>query len=779
MMRPTTSPSRPRRRCCGLAAVAVVWAALAAAVSAGPTDEEQQRALLDLVVNEGARGQVLVLVRTSDVLVQVEALQRVGVGNFSGKRETIEDAAWVSLKSLAPGITYQFDERALALRVTVQPQHLVNVTRLDFRNADRPAYERRQSTSAFLNYGAEWRTHAGLAGTAETGLSMRGSLASATWTWTEGEVPIRGLSSVTFDRQRGLQRIVAGDSYVADANLGGSAFLGGVRVASEYSLDPYFVRYPTLGLSGMATTTSRVEVYVDNRLVRTETVEPGRFDLTNLTMPVGSSQTRLVIRDALGREQEITRPYYLSRSVLAKGLHEYEYAAGAIRHDVGTASWDYGAAAFFARHRYGFTDSFTAGLRAEGTRGVFSAGPTVNLRLPVGEVELSGAASRSGGRTGSAGQAGYLYSSRPFSTGFTWRGYSREYRTLAPWRGDEGLRSETSVFAGMEVGRRATVTVQYGRSENQAGLSQRRAFVYGSARLARGANLYFSGGRSTGTDGRDFREFAIGLNLALGARVSAVAGFAGNSQGSGPTVELQQSVPIGTGYGYRVAATGGPSDGATGRLEYQSSFGRYQFQHDAVAGADTSAFSVAGGLVALGGRAYATRPVDQSFALLRVPGVPGVRGYLSNQEVGRTDKHGDLLIPNLLPYYANRLRVEDKDIPIDRTVETIERQIAPPFRGGALVVFDAAQIRSIAGRVEMERDGRVVIPEYGELFVESAGRRVESPIGRDGGYYLEGLRQGRHEVHVSYLGASCSFIVVVPSAAEAVVDVGLGRCVVK
>ena len=40
-----------------------------------------------------------------------------------------------------------------------------------------------------------------------------------------------------------------------------------------------------------------------------------------------------------------------------------------------------------------------------------------------------------------------------------------------------------------------------------------------------------------------------------------------------------------------------------------------------------------------------------------------MRGYVNQQEVGRTDCNGDLFVPVAIPYYANNLAVEEKDIP--------------------------------------------------------------------------------------------------------------------
>ena len=40
----------------------------------------------------------------------------------------------------------------------------------------------------------------------------------------------------------------------------------------------------------------------------------------------------------------------------------------------------------------------------------------------------------------------------------------------------------------------------------------------------------------------------------------------------------------------------------------------------------------------MNGSLYATRPIQDGYALVRVPDVGGVRTYVSNQEVGRTTK---------------------------------------------------------------------------------------------------------------------------------------------
>ena len=82
----------------------------------------------------------------------------------------------------------------------------------------------------------------------------------------------------------GTQRLEVGENDVTDMEA---------RLSSrDFSLDPYFIRYPTTGLSGVVTTPSRVDVYVNNQLVRTLQVQPGAYELANLALPTGASDTR-------------------------------------------------------------------------------------------------------------------------------------------------------------------------------------------------------------------------------------------------------------------------------------------------------------------------------------------------------------------------------------------------------------------------------------------------------------------------------------------------------
>src|SRR5690606_19127903 len=131
-----------------------------------------------------------------------------------------------------------------------------------------------------------------------------------------------------------------------------------------------------------------------------------------------------------------------------------------------------------------------------------------------------------------------------------------------------------------------------------------------------------------------------------------------------------------------------------------------------------SSVSAMGAIVAIGGRVHATRPVTESFALVRVPGVEGVRAYASNQEIGRTDKKGNLLIPNLQAYYGNILGIDDADVPLLYSVANVRKLLAPPYRGGAVAEFPVERVQRIMGRIVLLGDESRRQVAYGQLDVK-------------------------------------------------------------
>ena len=150
-----------------------------------------------------------------------------------------------------------------------------------------------------------------------------------------------------------------------------------------------------------------------------------------------------------------------------------------------------------------------------------------------------------------------------------------------------------------------------------------------------------------------------------------------------------------------------------------------------------------------------------------------MRGYLNNVEIGATDSHGDLFVPNLLPYYGNRLSIRDADVPMEYEVGRVERLVASSYRGGALVEFDVHRIQSVTGILEIDGGGA---PAFGELQLSTSGKRLQSPIAGDGRFWLDGVPVGTHDVAVEFRGGTCTARIDVKESAGSLLDVGRLRC---
>ena len=159
-----------------------------------------------------------------------------------------------------------------------------------------------------------------------------------------------------------------------------------------------------------------------------------------------------------------------------------------------------------------------------------------------------------------------------------------------------------------------------------------------------------------------------------------------------------------------------------------------------------------------------------------MPGVRDVRVYSSNNLVGRTDSSGDVLVPNLLPYYGNRLSIDDRDVPLNYEVQSIEKTIAPPFRGGAFVPFPVKQIRTVTGSVIVRGVSGDVVPTFGQLTLSAEGKSYESPLGRGGEFYFENLSSGTYDAVIDHHDGSCRFRIDIPTGSDSIVKLGQRVC---
>lgn len=736
-----------------------------------------QRAILQLEVNGTTVEDVVVLTVPGDVFVPWEALQRGGVVRLSSPLIRIGATEYVALASSVPRLKYAIDERNLILDVVAPPAALAETTVDVSDQAPKGAWYS-QENSAYLTYAPSLIDLTQFRGFAETGLNSGSLRATTNASYDSANGFVRLLSQWVMSDRENVRELVIGDSFVSTGALGGGSVLGGVTLQSNFGLDPYLVRVPRLGYQGSVMAPSTVDVYVNNVLVRRVPVAPGQFNLQGIAPLSGAGNVRYVISDPLSRQSDVAFEYYATSTVLRPGLSEYAWSLGFARQRYGQQSFDYGAPLLLGRYRTGLTNSLTGGFRTELMQHRASGGTELTVAGKAGEVNFASAASidvDGPALRGSAGQIGYYYQARRVSLRAVAKFTSRYYSTASLAPTDDRELSEWSTSSGIALGRRASISAQFGFGVSRDLGARARMSVVQNWQLSDQLSLQLLASR---TDNRasatQYDAFAT-LSFNFANHIASVSGHVGSTSSDG-TASVIKPIMGPTGVGYQGSASLGPTRRYMAAVQGQSSLIRAEATYFNEQGKHHSLINASGTLVFMEGAGlFASRPIDQSFAVVEVPGVADAAAYLNNQEVARTNRKGVAFVPNLLPYYGNRIRVDDSNLPADLEIDDGEVVLAPPPHGGARVIFESRRLRLVRGRLD-PRGLPLTAIQYGSLTLTANGRSWESPIGAGGEFELDGVPEGQWPARA--VGeAACVLTLTVKRSDKPIRNVGRVACI--
>ena len=101
--------------------------------------------------------------------------------------------------------------------------------------------------------------------------------------------------------------------------------------------------------------------------------------------------------------------------------------------------------------------------------------------------------------------------------------------------------------------------------------------------------------------------------------------------------------------------------------------------------------------------------------------------------------------------------------------------LAPPYRGGALAVFDVQRVQRVIGKIVNATDNRPFT--YGELTATGVrGQSYGSPVGNDGSFYFENLPAGSYSAIVETRDSRCAFTLEIPVSDDTVIKLGKVQC---
>lgn len=577
------------------------------------------------------------------------------------------------------------------------------------------------------------------------------------------------------DNPERMRTLSLGDASSRGTGWSGGVRFGGVQWGTNFSTQPEFLTMPLMSISGEATLPSTVDLYVNDALRQRREVPPGPFTIDEIPTITGQGQTRLVVRDILGREQIITEDFYASQQLLRAGLKEYSVELGVIRENYGRQSNDYGRALAAATWRSGLSDRLTieahgqALASGQGRPDQQTAGLGAAWLFPFGGLLYSAlAASHTEGQRGELLNLGLQRQGRIFSFGFDSQLASEDFVRLGMADNQPLPSQQSRVYASLAGWGTGSLNLGY-TSQNHRQRDDVEFVNLGySLGLPGFGYLHLSALHFVD---RNQTTLSASFTVPLGTeRTTFSVNASHRDERSEGSVQVQRSLPVGTGVGYRLQAGMGDSERQQGSFSYQNDYGTYQLEGSRLNRQTGIRANARGGAALMGGGVFAARRIDDSFALVQVPGFEGVRVYAEHQEVARTNRNGDALIPRLRAYERNRISIEQADLPLDANISGLDMEVSPYFRSGVTVAFPVKRTRDAFFSLVLDSGehlpvGAVVTTESGEHF----------PVGMRGEVFLTDL-EPVNELEARWQGQYCRFTLEVPESDEPILELGEVLC---
>ena len=584
-----------------------------------------------------------------------------------------------------------------------------------------------------------------------------------------GTAPVRLDTRWSLDFPERMLQLVVGDDLTGAVSWSRPTRFGGIRLGRAFALQPYRITTPLAAFAGQAALPSTVDLFISGVQLAQERVAPGRFEIQAPPQISGAGVARLVLTDLNGVERIVDVPFYATSQLLADGLWDGSVELGRVRRDYGLRSFSYGERTVGSGTlRYGLSERLTIETHGEVESRVTMGGlGVVWVPAPrVGVVSVAYARSRAEDvGAGSQYRLGYQWNGAVFHLDVSTLWRDPAFRDLASLESSVLPRRTSQGFAGVDtpLGHFSAGYVLQRLPDDAA---SRIASLGWSQRFGRSASLHLTAFRDLELD-----EDSVWLTwqMALDRRTQVGAGWRRDSgEGGTLSADLRRSVDSDLGgLGWQLRA-GREADGQASGLAQVDWLGH---RVGAVLGvsrtpAGTSTLAgVRGGLAWMrGGPPQLVRRIANAFAIVSTDGVPGVPVRLENRLVGRTDRHGRLLVDRLNPWENNRLSIDTLQLPGDMYVQRTEFAAVPDGDVGVLVRFPMHPAHPM--QLTLRDASGQPLPAGSPVYAEDANGEPLTVTGYDSLLYLPDPVPGAR-LRIETAAGPCTVVVPTPQAGAA------------
>ncbi|MHC8395693.1 fimbria/pilus outer membrane usher protein [Pseudomonas sp. LB3P93] len=700
---------------------------------------------LELVVNQMNTGRVVAVEqRGGRFFLPASALRDTGI------KLPENSGTEVDLDSV-PGLHSEYDSGAQRLLLEVPPDWLPEQF-----VGNRQAYPRTPALSSFgalLNYDlylndtddagtylAAWNevrlfdSWGTLSNTGQFRRTLSGEAVSA-----RSNGYLRYDTTWRYSDDERLLTYEAGDLVSGALPWSSSVRLGGVQVSRDFGVRPDLVTYPLPQFAGEAAVPSSVDLFINGYKSSSAELQPGPYTLTNIPFINGAGEAVVVTTDALGRQVSTTVPFYVTSSLLQKGLSDFSVAAGTLRRDYGLRDFSYGPGVTSGSLRYGLSDNLTLESHAEASDSLSLGGVGGNLRLGnFGVLNTALSQSRFDGESGQQLSLGYQYSSQRYS--FFWQRLQRrdQYADLTVVDSPYTTLSTRSEQATLSLNLDTWGSLGVGYFDVRAADDSRTRLLNltWSKPLWRNSSFYLSANREIGDSNWAVQaQLVIPFDLRGSLAISSERSKTGQNQ---QRVNYSRAVPTEGGVGFNLGyAHGDGPDYRQADLTWRLQSVQLQAGVYGNSDAETRWADASGSLVWMDRQVFAANRIDDAFVVVSTEGYADIPVRYENQQVGQTDRNGHLLVPWSSAYYRGKYEIDPLNLPANVRSPNVEQRIAVRRGSGYLLEFPLTKV--IAASIVLVDAQQQELPLGSNVVHEQSG--AQTVVGWDGLVYLENLQK--------------------------------------
>jgi outer membrane usher protein len=734
--------------------------------------------LLTVVLNGQALADVYKLLQLADgqLLAKQDDFRAWRIKLSPGLKPYVVQTQKYYLLSQIPGLRYKLDSSKLQLQLQVDVQGLQpSTSSLRGQTLVKPP---QPSLGAYVNYLGFMQTddrQTQWSGWFDTNIFGRLGVLSNDFLLQKDATRAKLLrlnSTWTRDDPTHLRTLRLGDSFTTAGGWGNQVGFAGVQLASNFATQPSFVTFPLPSVKGESVVPTTVDLYLNNSLIANRNMPAGPFTLQNIPVVTGEGTLNVVTTDILGRQQIVNIPFYGSSNLLKPGLHDYALEAGFVRRNFGLASNDYGRFLITATDKIGITERFTLEEHGEALLDQQAAGIGGNYLLGrLGVVSASLAGSHANFQpSGTLASLGFQrQAQKGISWGTQWRMASRWFAQLGLEHNQPAPHIQGQFSMGLPLAHSNSVGLSY----VQQSYYDKRAVRFLSASYSKllPYNLSFILTGMTHVGGEHNRSVFATLVWPLNERTTASAQgslHAGNNAGN---LQITRNLPTDDGWGYNLQANQGSLSNYQASLTRQNRYGRYQVAAASQRGNTGYQLQATGSLVWLDHDFYVARNLGDAFGLVKLAEQKDVTVYLNNQAVGKTDRQGRILLPNLLPYNDNAIRLDFDQLPLTTSATTDSSNVIPYWHSGSVVNFNVTSLKS--GMVKLTLPNGDSVPVGAT--VTTADKSNDTIVVNEGKVYLTAL-QTDNTLQVNWEDNQCQAVVHYALTDKPIADLGTVVC---